>query len=493
MFRNQQLLVKKRFIKSSTKTVVAVFLTLPFTAAIADIQPRSASLNYSQKSLSNAGNPAAAALIVERNDPHVITGGIIEIGAGVEYGDLDELFARIDELNNDFNPPSDPNIPGQPPQPSNPDRDYQWEDIFNEYPNLEDRLDIVKSKVATTAGLLALIAAEGYAKAEANGEATFVLNKNLYGGTLMFGTSYKGNAQVVGLFQDIDFDATKAKEQLQTLPDFNETDPIQALDLSGGITLFYDPANKKMKLSVDNDSLLLVKATQISQISLSYSRKLQAYDNGSLYWGIKPTFYRVGLTNVSAKIGAITDSEALFDDIENADFVFENGFDLDLGLVWAAPNYQVGASLTNLLEQTYKFPELDRTAFKSAKIISQLSKHETYTMERQLKLEAGVFTDLRHWSLNVELDANSISDPMSDDYQWLTVTGGYAADSWWLPSARIGFSRNLAGTKLAYVNAGVTVMKFLNIDIATTLDTVTLDGDEVNRGIHIRLGVQFDY
>ena len=52
---------------------------------------------------------------------------------------------------------------------------------------------------------------------------------------------------------------------------------------------------------------------------------------------------------------------------------------------------------------------------------------------------------------------------------------------------------NLAGTGLGYINAGVTVMKYLNIDAATTIDTVTLDGAELRRGVNIRVGVQFDY
>lgn len=95
--------------------------------------------------------------------------------------------------------------------------------------------------------------------------------------------------------------------------------------------------------------------------------------------------------------------------------------------------------------------------------------------------------------MHAELDANPVEDPMRDRYQWLTLTAGYAADSWWLPSARIGMSRNLAGTKLGYLNAGVTVMKFLNIDVATTLDTVMLDGNKMMRGLNVRLGVQFDY
>ena len=479
---------------SGTPLVLVALLFMPFTSVLADIQPRSASLNYSQKSLSNAGNPAAAALIVERKDPHVMTGALIELGGGIEYGDLDELFELIDELRNDFKPPSDDdNNPDEPPSPSNPDRDFIWEDLFNEYPDLEDRLDIIKDQVTTTAGLLALIAAEGYAKAEITSEATFVLNENLYGGTLMFGGSFKGNSQVIGLMEDIDFDENQAKEQLKTIPDFEETDPIQELDLSGGITLFYNPANKNTKLTVDNDSLLLVKATKISQMSLSYSRKLQNFENGDLYWGIKPVLYRVGLTNVSTRVGDITDSEALWDDIKNADYIYQNGFDVDLGLVWAAPNYQLGASLTSLIENTYEFPEVDRRRFSSDNILRRLDNHEEFTMQRQVKLEAGIYTDQRHWSLNMELDANPVEDPMRDRYQWLTVTGGYAADSWWLPSARVGFSRNLAGTKLGYLNAGVTVMKFINIDAATTLDKVTLDGDEIRRGFNIRIGVQFDY
>ncbi|TWX71012.1 conjugal transfer protein TraF [Colwellia demingiae] len=496
------ILLKKHFLEITVKrnslAAVMTFLSLSALSDIAwaDIQPRSASLNYSQKSLSNAGNPAAAALIVARKDPHVMTGGSIEIGGGIEYGDLDELFYKIDELSLLFNPPSEgDNGTGNelPPTPENPIRNYTWEDLFSEYPELEDRLDIVKKKVVTTAGLLALIAAEGYGKAEATSEASFVLNEDLFGGTLLFGMAYKGNSKAIGIFEEITLDSDYAKAQLKTIPDFDENDPIQELDLSGGITLFYDPANQRIKMSVENDSLLLIKATKIAQFSLSYSRNAIHSDAGDLYWGIKPTFYRVGLTHANTRIGDITDTEELFDDINNADFIYENGFDVDLGLVWAAEHYQLGASVNSLFEHSYKFPEFDRESFTSLKILSQLNEQSVYTMERQLKLEAGIFTDQRNWSLNVELDANPVEDPMHDDYQWFTLTGGYAADSWWLPSARLGFSRNLAGSKLAYINAGVTVMKFINLDVATTLDTVTLEGSEMRRGANIRLGVQFDY
>jgi hypothetical protein len=480
--------------RNAGSSLILLIFAIPSSYVFADVQPRSASLNYSQKSLSNAGNPASAALIVKRKDPHVMTGGYIELGAGIEYGNLDELFTQIDELSELFNPPKedDPGVE-LPPKPENPIRDYTWEDLFNEYPELDDRLDLIGKKVVSTAGLLALIASEGYGKAEATSEASFVVSEDLFGGTLLFGLSFKGNSQAVGIFEDINFDSEVAKEQLNTIPDFNENDPIQALDLSGGITLFYDPSNNKIKMSIENDSLLLIKAAKVAQFSFSYSKQALHSEHGDLYWGIKPSFYRVGLTHASTRIGEVTDTEALFNDIKNAEFIYENGFDVDLGIVWAAEHYQLGASLTSIFEHTYEFPEFERSQFSSLSILNELDQHSDYTMERQLKLEAGIYTDQRHWSLHMELDANPVVDPINDKYQWFTLTAGYAADSWWLPSARIGMSRNLAGTGLGYINAGITMMKFINLDVASTLDTVTLDGTELRRGLNVRLGVQFDY
>lgn len=494
-----KLLSQSHFNMPNNTKLATLFCSFPLMFispyAVADIQARSSNLNYSQKSLSNAGNPAAAAYVIERKDPHVMTGGYIELGGGVEYGDFDELFEKIDELSALFNPPNedDGTLEEQPPTLENGDRDYQWQDLFQAYPELEGRLEVIKTKVAATAALLSVIAAEGYGKAEGTGEMSFILSEDLYGGSLLFGSSFRGNSKVLGLFDEINFDSEQARSSLATIPDFDESDPIQQLDLSGGVSLYYNPKNNNVKMTVSNDSLLLVKASLVSQLSLSYSRKAFENESGKLYWGVKPIFYNVGLTNVSARIGEVTDAEALFDDIQDAEFDYQNGFDMDIGLVWAAENYQLGAGIANVIEQTYDFPELNERGLSSERILSELNGHKSYTMERQLKLDAGIFTEQRHWSLNAELDVNAIEDTMNDEYQWFTLTGGYASESWWLPSARFGLSRNLAGSELTYVNAGVTVMKVVNIDASTTLDTVTLDGNNIRRGMNIRIGVQFDY
>lgn len=485
----------KNTARKLTPTGILLLTMLPASYTFADIQPRGVNLSYAQKSLSNTGNAASAALVVERKGPNVITGGFIEIGAGLEYGNFDELFDKLNELSAAYKPSDEGDGSGDSGGDggSSGDGSINWDDIFENNPDLEARLEAIKDQVISTTALIAVIAAEGYGKAEANAEASFVLSEDLYGGTLLLSTAFKGSSKAVGIFDEINFDKNIAKEQLLTIPNFTENDPIQTLDLSGGITLFYDPANQKAKVSLDNDSLLLIKAAKVSSFSLSYSRKALTTDYGNLYWGAKPIYYRVGLTNVGTRIGDLNDSEGIFDDVKNANYFYSDGFDLDLGLVWAAPNYQLGASLKNVVEQTFKFPELDRKRFTSLNIVNQLKRHEVYKMDRQLQIEAGIYTTSRHWSLHAEYDANSVADPMRDDYQWLTITGGYASNSWWLPSARIGFSQNFVGSELSYLNMGITVMKYLNLDIATTLDSVMLDGEELNRGVSFRMGVQFDY
>ena len=110
-------------------------------------------------------------------------------------------------------------------------------------------------------------------------------------------------------------------------------------------------------------------------------------------------------------------------------------------------------------------------------------------MERQLKLEGGLITDSGAWGLNFGLDANAVPDPMGDDYQWASIGAGYASDSWWLPSGRVGLRKNMAGTKLTYITAGITLFDILNLDIASTTQTIKIDGTTVPQGFVANIGV----
>ena len=351
--------------------------------AFADIQAQTAYLNFSQKALSVNGNASCGALMLDRKGPTLIKGGMLRGGVAFEYGDVEELFDLYNELADKFEPvdPNKPPEPDGPDVPDIPDGGIDLDAIFEEYPELEGQIKAIKSQLVDTAALLALIATEGYAKAELGFELGLVVQDDIWGGSLLMGTNLKGYSKAIGIFEDLNFDADKAADEIAKIPDFDETDPVQVLDLSGGITLYYEPSTGRARVKIDNDSLLLVKTAVINKINLAYSTKAYSNEDGALYWGVKPTLYNVGLTNVGVAIGDITDSEEIIQRIKTSDYQYSAGFDVDFGVTWAAKNYQVGASIVNAFESKYSFPELSRNIFKSQNIIEKLDYHRQFVLE----------------------------------------------------------------------------------------------------------------
>lgn len=84
--------------------------------------------------------------------------------------------------------------------------------------------------------------------------------------------------------------------------------------------------------------------------------------------------------------------------------------------------------------------------------------------------------------MNLGADANAVPDPLGDEYQWLSAGAGFASDKWWLPGGRIGVRKNVAGSQLTYLTAGVTFFNFINLDVASTTETIKLNGQTVPRG-----------
>ena len=138
----------------------------------------------------------------------------------------------------------------------------------------------------------------------------------------------------------------------------------------------------------------------------------------------------------------------------------------------------------------FEFPDVNLEPYNDESIIAFLQNDQTYTMDRQLKFEASVFTADRRWSAHVGLDADPATDPMGDDFQWMTLSVGFLTDSWWIPGGRIGYRENLAGTKLKYLGIGITAFKFVNIDISSALDTVSISGTTLPRGLMGSIGFQ---
>jgi len=489
-------------VKHTGKSLIGIGLLLPVIAAWAGpvYQPAGANLTYGdvshgQRVQSASGNPAAAAADIDRATKKRTRGTVLSLAAGLEYGNVQNLFDFYDELTKAYEP-SDPGTGGGPGQlPENkPGGGIDLGDIWDSLdPDFQETIEAVATEVARQAVILALIAEEGYGKAWLAAEAPFVLGSEHFGGTWTYGVNWSGASKAFGISHPIEFDADAAREALEDW--FNQL-PINRptpLLLDDQILLTIDPLTDAVRFALNNDSSMLSKATQTTELSAGYSRLAWSNDSGSLFLGAEARLYMMRLSRLSVRFGDITDSEELFDAIRDSHFSNDERLGVDIGALWVANNYQLGAQLTNINEPNFTFPDVDLEPYNDDGIIGFLLSDQNYEMDRQLKLEASLFTSDRRWSAHLGLDADSATDPMGDDYQWMTVSAGLVTDSWWIPSARIGFRENLAGTKLKYLSAGVTAFKILNIDLASALDTVSIDGHTLPQGLMVSVGFQLTW
>jgi len=207
-------------------------------------------------------------------------------------------------------------------------------------------------------------------------------------------------------------------------------------------------------------------------MGLGYSRPVLSLEAGELTGGVRAKYYQVKLARgVQRQQTSSTGAESTL----TASQTYESSSDvgLDVGTLWNAKHYRVGAWVNNINTPSFKYPALDTSAWTNQSIVAQINADEIYEMKPQLELEGAVFSESQNWILNAGLDANAVKDPVGREFQWATLSAGYVTNSWWIPSVRAGYRTNLAGTKLGYVTGGLTIFKALSLDIAFTTDTVT--------------------
>ena len=476
-------------------------LLLAVTASAGPVyQPPAANLTlgdvtHGKRILSASSNPAAAAADRARSAGKPVRGTVISGAAGLEYGNVDNIFELYDQVSEYFKP-SDPGTgggPGQDPD-DKPDDGINIGDILDQInPDLGEALDAIVAEVATQTALLLLIQQEGYGKAWLTADAPFVFDRQWLGGTWTFGVNWSGTSKAYGITEAIDFNRDTARQAIEDWLNALPIDRPGSIGISDDIELTPTPGQNAVFFSITNDSSLVTKSTQTTEFRVGYSREALARESGNLYFGARANIYLKQLSRLSVRFGDITDSEELFDAIRDADFRTDEGAGLDLGLLWVADNYQLGAQVTNLNEPEFRFPDVNLEPYNSEEAIRFFQSDAIYKLDRQLKLEASIFTTDRRWSAHLGYDVDPVTEPLGDRFQWLTLSGGFQIDSWWIPSARIGYRQNLAGTELGYLSIGATLFKYVNIDTASALDTVKIDGQSLPQGLMASIGFEISW
>lgn len=478
--------------------VLAVTISLAFSSSLASAKGNSGRLTLGDVTpgngnISASSNPASGAFDRQFLDSDTDVAGYLDLGAAIEYGDVDDLFDRIDEASAALTRVEDDVNSGGGGGDSVGGSGTDVGSIDLNNPDLEALIDQAADEAARVAAILAFIRTEGYAIAQAGSEFSLLVNNDILGGSLRFDLTGWVNTSAIGLTEDIDFDADAALAELRNAFDLQPGDPITTYDLSGGLSLTVDPNSRDVSATYDNDSLLLTRAAKMVEFGVSYSLPLLTSGDSTLFFGAKPKYTQVGLTRLTTRFGDLTDAEDVFDDTRDADFVTESKFGLDLGVLWDAKRYRLGLTLLNLTEPEYEFPNLDYSDITNPEIRDALEETETYTAEHQFKGEAAWLSEGQNWGIFIAYDLNSVVDPAGTETQWGTLSTSYDFDNAWFNNIRAGTSRNFVGSELSTVSLGMTMFKFLDLDLSSTLSETRIDDEELPRGLALALGFNYAF
>lgn len=449
-------------------------------------------VTHGQRVQSASTNPAAAAADMVRGQEAGTRGVVFSGSAGVEYGNVQDLFDFYDRITRGYDPgdPGSGGGPGQDPD-DKPDGGIDLGEIWDRLdPDVQEGVRAIADEVARQAVIAALISTEGYGRAWYAADLPFVVGTEYFGGAWTFGLHYSGSSKAFGLVDEIEFDPDAAREILNGWLALLPGNRPSILPVSSDVTLYYDPPTNGFGLGIRNDSSIIAKATRRTELSAGYSRQAWSNESGSLYLGVRGTAYFMNMSRISVRFGDITDSSTLFDEIRNADYRSDTRLGMDVGALWVADRYQLGIQVTNVNEPNFQFPGVNLDPYSAERIIAFLEADRSYTMDRQVKLEGSWFGRDRRWSAHIGLDADPATDPLGDEFQWLTLSTGFQFDSRWLQDLRIGYRENLTGTRLHYFGLGMTAFRFLNFDISSALDTTSINGNKLPRGLMFSLGFQ---
>ena len=425
-------------------------------------------VSNNQSIISNVTNPAAGAAVFTKEDSQYRFGILSSIGFGYEFGQVDNLYKEIDAAQATLKSNQSVNFSTVCTGAASTDATLCANAVAT---SLNTNIFAPMNTVLNT------FQKDGYVSGFISGHVPLmplVVSHKGLGGSFVLDANYSAIGNMTFLSDPVELQGSDILAAVQAYITAGATGPFN-------ITLS----------NTSTDSTLLVKAAAIAELALGYSRPVFNSDAGELMAGFRAKYYKVGLSRAAQRLYAANGAKKTFD--ANKDYVEQSGFGIDAGALWISKHYRAGAWIDNINKPSFKFNDVDVTGYTDVTVKAELSKSATYQMDSQLHLEGALYTESQNWVVNVGLDANAIKDPIGSEYQWATLSAGYATDSWWIPGFRTGYRTNMAGTKLSYLTGGLTLFKSVTLDVAYGLDSVEVDGQKAPRSLMANLGVELSF
>lgn len=256
-----------------------------------------------------------------------------------------------------------------------------------------------------------------------------------------------------------------------------------------------------------------VKSGIDTTLAMGYSRELPSVaswlglDSGTLLGGVK---MKVSTVELSKQLFALQlldgrDIEEVIEDEYDSNLVKTTEVGLDIGLLYQTENYRIGATISDINEPSFDYGEIGvncgerddgsvalsncENAAYFTQVLGEISSNETHKRHAVVTLD-GLYSFNEKWSVTSAIELAKYDDMVGRQNQWFHIAAAYDSQSRWMPSTRVGFQKNLAGSKLGSVNFGFTFFKTLTFDVEWGLDSVSVDGSTVPRRLGFALGLQ---
>ena len=428
-------------------------------------QPLGENLTYGSvanfQSLSSySNNPAIGASSLGVDDDWYFGLGVATIGIGAEIGPVDNFNEDIDNFSDQINDISDIDP-----------------DDFNGILDAVDALKTAFDPFLVEAG------DKGYFQANLVARPLFPIvwtSQNTLGGSLVF----DGNLAVQAKLRVLDAPII--------IPDLSE----YLSGDTGGLDV------EALARNISNTHLYL-KVGAVGEFSLGYSRPVLQLPEGTLTAGVRGKLYQVNLKKVLVPVNEVEDAEQLVRDEVDLSVTADTGYGADLGMLWTAKNYRLGAWFKNVNSPSFDYDpvsqncdaiidEVQKTrCFKAKAFANEVDLEENYTMDAQVNIEGAIYNRSRNFVISGSLDTSPVNDPVANEIQWASVSAGYATRSWIIPGIRAGYRKNLAGSQLSAATVGLTLLKSIHADVAWGLETVEVSGNAAPRMFQANLGIDF--
>ncbi len=272
----------------------------------------------------------------------------------------------------------------------------------------------------------------------------------------------------------------------------NVLDAPLVVDLTGG------------NADLSTNTSLYIKGAVVREIAVGYGRPVWRGGRGELMAGATVTHYQADLSKVVIPLQDTDDVGDAIADEYDANQVTSTAWGADLGFLWVTPFYRAGAVGRNLNAPEFSYGAIgqdcaalsggEQTRCEAAQSFAhRIDLDETWTMDPQLTLEGAVHTEDQVWVVAASVDVNEVRDPVGDPVQWATVSISTASPVRLMPAWRFGYRANLAGSELRYVTTGLTLFRFLELDIAYALDGVEFEDEDYPRGVMFNVGLGLSF